>query len=156
MNWSVDDSMYSRFKIGKLKCENILEVMLASLPGARKYDTSYMVKWPWIGDVAGLVLGFKWHPPMRLRGWDGKRFSSHKQMSWEQVMTFRNHSVKLDQAWISGITKFKSNWFDADTHMKPQVSYVGTFSCSVCRTKSFLQIACQWLASIGLQPGPDR
>ena len=32
MDWSVNESLYSRFMTWKLKCENILEVELASLP----------------------------------------------------------------------------------------------------------------------------
>ena len=36
MDWSMNDSLYSRFKTLKLKCENVLEVELASMPDTRK------------------------------------------------------------------------------------------------------------------------
>ena len=45
MDWSVDDSLYSRFKTWKLKTENIQEVGLPSLPDARKCRT--LLGWSW-------------------------------------------------------------------------------------------------------------
>ena len=37
MDWSVNDSLYSRFIKWKIKCENILECELAMLSESRKY-----------------------------------------------------------------------------------------------------------------------
>ena len=36
MHWTVNDELYNRFLIWRLKCENILECELAMVPEARK------------------------------------------------------------------------------------------------------------------------
>ena len=45
MDWTVHDSLYAKFKTWKLKCENILEAELASLPDSRKYKIMFR----WLG-----------------------------------------------------------------------------------------------------------
>ena len=37
MDWTVNDSLYHRFLKWKLKCENILDFKLATLPDFKKY-----------------------------------------------------------------------------------------------------------------------
>ena len=54
---------------------------------------------------------------------------------------------------MSCIIKLKSSWIYVDTQKKPEVSYQGTYSCLLWKTKCFLQRAFVRLASTGLQPG---
>ena len=43
MNWMVDDLLYARLHMWKLKCENILEANVASLSDTRKYKI--LLRW---------------------------------------------------------------------------------------------------------------
>ena len=94
-------------------------------------------------NVPSLVLGSKIRFQLRLCVLNGKSSASYKEMNLGKGMTSWNPSHKLGQVWMSGITRFRSNWLYVDTNKKPQISYQRTYSYLVCRTKSFSQSACQ-------------
>ena len=56
MHWTVNDELYNRFLIWRLKCENILECELAMVPEARKCKNIVA----WSGDF-GLDQYISWN-----------------------------------------------------------------------------------------------
>ena len=55
MNWTIDDTLHSRFIRWKIKCENILDCELAILQGSAKCKKGIQ----WSGD-AGLDMCISW------------------------------------------------------------------------------------------------
>ena len=142
LDWSVNDSMYSTFTTLKWSDKIYWKSSLLA------YQMQEGIRWVTM-DWWCVRLGtwIQVRSQLRFCGPDELSSSCHKQINWGQGMAPLNPSYKLDQAWMSSITRFWSNLFHVDTTC---MLWKEIFIFLLARAKNFVKGACQRLASIRL------